>query len=141
MSDSALNLRARLQIVWGVTIYSTPCWYVLALLFGPDDKRENSTTAVILLCLVTAASALGVWIRLWLRKRAIDRHDPAKLREGYIYAIVLSQLPAVTGFGVCLLTGWVHYWMFFVISIVSFAVNFPTRAAVATDLDSRRLRT
>lgn len=52
----------------------------------------------------------------------------ALVRPRYVIALVLTEVPAILGLMVSILSGWPYYWALFAMSAAGYLLNFPARA-------------
>lgn len=52
----------------------------------------------------------------------------ALVRAGYVIALVFTEVPAILGLVVYVLSAWPNTWVFFLISAGGYFLNFPARA-------------
>ncbi|GEM_PF-6461624 len=104
-------------ILWVAIASSMAVFYGLTFVIEPTEPGVNEVVAYVLAGLALAAVAGSFPLRASL----------GESRNGFIFAICLSESAALQGFIAHLLTGWSLSWALFLIGFTGMALHFPRK--------------
>jgi hypothetical protein len=110
------------MILWGAMLAPIVLYFALTKLIQPEQVDPDSPLNVALL----GTATLLVILSRVLRPRI--KGDPPGPMAGFIVAFVLSETAGLFGLVTHLITGWPKVWIFFLLGVVGFVLNYPQRS-------------
>jgi hypothetical protein len=117
-------------IIWAVMFATVGVYYFLVVtVLLPAEADPNLSLVYIFLGLSILMVLTSLYFKTRFGAGDSQLRALAKVRAGYILALVFSEIPALFGLISFVVVGFPHYWIFFAISVVAFILNFPRRDA------------
>ncbi|MBX9601980.1 MAG: hypothetical protein K2X35_13280 [Bryobacteraceae bacterium] len=125
-----------MTILWAAMAGSVFLYYLIGRLVPPGEASDPSLLAAPLLGVAGGSAAISFFLRSVFTRRAVERKDPALLRTAYVIAFVFAETPAILGLVTHFATGWQYSWVFFFISLGTFALHFPSQGKISDAMDA-----
>ena len=125
---TAQQTRRFLVILWVVMFATLPIYYFLTTILSTDSANPNSPLIYPLLGFGIVMVLASFYFKARFGAREGQARSVALVRAGYVIALVLTEVPAILGLMVYVMSAWPHTWVFWVISAGGYFLNFPTRA-------------
>jgi hypothetical protein len=119
-------------IVWAALFASVGLHFMLTRVLPPPAPVPDSQLPAPFLALAIAAALGSFYFKARFGVRGDQPRPLAMVRAAYIMALVFSEIPSLLGLVLFFMVNWPRTWVFFVISALAFAINFPS----SEDFDS-----
>lgn len=120
--------RRFLVILWVVLFATLPIYFFLTTMLRTDYANPNSPLVYPLLGLGILMVLASFYFKARFGVREGQARPLAMVRASYVVALVFTEVPAILGLVVYILSAWPNTWVFFAISAAGYFLNFPARA-------------
>jgi hypothetical protein len=125
---TAAQTRRFLVILWVVLFATLPIYYFLTTILRTDEANPNSPLIYPLLGFGILMVLASFYFKARFGFRPGQERSLAMVRASYVIALVFTEVPAILGLVVYVLSAWPNIWIFWVISAAGYLLNFPARA-------------
>ena len=125
---TAAQTRRFLVILWIAMFATLPMCYFLTTILKTDNANPDSPLIYPLLGFGIFMVLASFYFKARFGIRPGQERSLAMVRASYVIAIVFSEVPAILGLVVYVLSAWPNFWIFWVISAGAYFLNFPARA-------------
>ena len=127
---NAPQTQKQLLILWLAMLTAVPVYFVLTRVVTGSESAQDAGIAMPMLAVALLSSGVGFFLKNRLLSQAVAKRQAALIRGAYTLAFAMSEIPALLGMVVYLISGWPQYWAFFVISLLLFALHFPSEQKI-----------
>jgi hypothetical protein len=125
---TAAQTRRFLVILWVVLFATLPVYYFLTTIVRTDYANPDSPLIYPLLGFGIFMVLASFYFKARFGFRPGQERSLAMVRASYVIALVFTEVPAILGLVVYVLSAWPETWIFMAISAVGYFLNFPVRA-------------
>ena len=115
--------RRFLVILWVAMFVTVPVYYFISGTVRADNANPDSPLVYPLLGVGILMVLASFYIKAGFGSKV--PRSIALVRMRYIIALVLTEVPAILGLVVYVVSAWPNAWVFFVISAGGYILNFP----------------
>jgi hypothetical protein len=124
---TAAQTRRFLVIMWVAMFATLPIYYFLTTLLRTDYANPNSPLIYPLLGFGIFLVLASFYFKVRFGFRPGQERSLAMVRASYVIALVFTEVPAILGLVVYVLSAWPNTWVFLAVSAIGYSLNFPTR--------------
>jgi hypothetical protein len=121
------NGHRRWVIVWIAMTAAILVYFGVAVWLKPVATAENPTLERILMSLAAAYVIASIPAKRWLLAQAEEIDSDLLRRFAIIVPLALCEIAALTGFGLRLVIGSSHYYVFLLLGLAGMLLNFPKK--------------
>ena len=124
-----------LIIMWVGMVSTLPLYYFITTVIKPAQSDPNSPLIVPMLAAAVLLLLLSFYVKARFGAREGQARSLGAARTAYILSLVCTEIPALLGIIIYVLTGWPKNWVLFLISAIGYVLNFPKRDDFETSGD------
>jgi hypothetical protein len=124
---TAAQTRRFLVIMWVGMFATLPIYYFLTTIIRTDYANPNSPVIYPLLGSGIFMVLASFYFKARFGFRPGQERSLAMVRASYVIALVFTEVPAILGIVVYVLSAWPNTWVFLAISAAGYFLNFPAR--------------
>ncbi len=124
---AALNPRQFLLIVWTTMAATAVIYSFLAVKVVPPGTRSDSPLILPLLAIALVELPGSLYLRKRFMNLKLRPGSPASPSGAYVLAFAMAESITLFGLLIHVMAAWTWYWIFFLMGLAAFALNFPRR--------------
>jgi hypothetical protein len=115
-------------MVWAAMTLAILIYFGLSVWLKPVASAENPKLERILMILAAAYVVASIPAKRWLLAQAQEIDSDLLRSAAIVVPLALCEVAAITGFGLRLVIGSSHYYVFLLLGLAGMLLNFPRRA-------------